>query len=95
MTDDHALARTLSKRLSAIGAPLRASTPDTNIVQVQIEQTGMSSHRWVDALSEHGVFTRPWGETMLRCVTHRHIDADNIAHAADAFAHVLKHRIHA
>lgn len=95
MTDDHAQARALSDRLNAIGAPLAASTPDTNIVQVQVGETGMSSHQWVDALSEHGVFARPWGDSILRCVTHRHIDARDIEHAADAFAQVLKQCVHA
>lgn len=95
MVDDHAQARALSERLNAIGAPLAARTPETNIVQVQVGETGMNSHQWVDALSEHGVFTRPWGDTMLRCVTHRHIHTADIAHAADAFAQVLKRRVQA
>lgn len=95
LVDDHAKARLLSERLNAIGAPLQASRPQTNIVQVQIGDTGMTSHQWVDALETHGVLTRPWGERMLRCVTHRHIDDADIEHAAAAFARVFGQRVSA
>lgn len=90
LPEDHAKARALSRRLNELGGTLAASVPQTNIVQVQIGGTGMTSRQWVDALSEHGVLTRPWGDGMLRCVTHRHIDDDDIAYAADAFARVLE-----
>lgn len=93
LVDDHAKARRLSERLNTIGAPLQASRPQTNIVQVQISGTGMTNHQWVDALETHGVLTRPWGEQMLRCVTHRHIDDGDIAHAVNAFARVLEERV--
>jgi threonine aldolase len=38
------------------------------------------------------LLTRPWGRTRLRCVTHRHIDDDDIDTAVQAFATVLKKR---
>jgi threonine aldolase len=93
LSEDHVKARALSESLNAIGAPLAANAPDTNIVQVQIGGTGMTSHQWVDALGEHGVLTRPWGNAMLRCVTHRHIGDDDIAHATEAFMQVLQQRV--
>lgn len=95
LADDHARARTLSERLSQIGAPLVAGEPQTNIVQVQVGDTGMSSHQWVKALAELGVLARPWGEHVIRCVTHRHIDDADIGHAVDAFARVFEQRGHA
>ncbi len=89
LTEDHTRARRLSERLNILGGTLRANEPQTNIVQVQVGDTGMTSHEWVDALSAFGVLTRPWGERTLRCVTHRHIDDTDIHHAAGAFARVL------
>lgn len=93
LTDDHAKARALSVRLNSLAGPLSANTPQTNIVQVQVCDTGMSSHHWVKALSQLGVLTRPWGESVIRCVTHRHIDDGDVAHATDAFAQVLEKRV--
>jgi threonine aldolase len=90
LNDDHTRARTLSERLNALGMPLVANEPQTNIVQVRVSGTGLTSHQWVDALTERGVLTRPVGEKMLRCVTHRHIDDADIDHAAEAFGHVLE-----
>ncbi|APA89667.1 low specificity L-threonine aldolase (plasmid) [Paraburkholderia sprentiae WSM5005] len=92
LADDHAKARVLSTRLNALGAPLpfAAGEPQTNIVQVHVGGTGMSSHQWVKALAELGVLTRPWGEKTIRCVTHRHIDDADISHTVDAFAQVLE-----
>jgi threonine aldolase len=92
LLDDHATAGELSIRLNSLAGPLAASVPQTNIVQVQVSDTGMSSHQWVKALSQLGVLTRPWGENVIRCVTHRHIDDGDIAHAAQAFAQVLEQR---
>jgi len=90
LTEDHARARKLSGSLNGLGASLQASEPQTNIVQVKIGETGMTSHQWVDALSALDVLTRPWGERMLRCVMHRHIDDSDIEHAVAAFASVLE-----
>lgn len=92
LRDDHAKARALSRRLNDLGAPFAAGEPQTNIVQVYVGGTGMSSHQWVKALAELGVLTRPWGEKVIRCVTHRHIDDADISHAGDAFGQVFEKR---
>lgn len=90
LADDHVRARLLSDTLNEAGSPISASAPQTNIVQVQVGASGRSSHDWVAALGAQGVLTRPWGDAVLRCVTHRHIDETDIVRAGDAFRHVLR-----
>jgi hypothetical protein len=46
--EDHTRARLLSECLNGLSASLRASEPQTNIVQVQVGETGMTSRQWVD-----------------------------------------------
>ncbi len=64
--------------------------PQTNIVQVE---TADSAHsRSGCGLGAEGLLTRPWGRTRLRCVTHRHIEDEDIDSAVQAFAAVLEER---
>jgi threonine aldolase len=89
--EDHLRARRLSERLNTLGAGIiSASVPQTNIVQVQVSASARSSQQWVAALGAQGVLTRPWGDTMLRCVTHRHIDEADLERADAAFRAVLR-----
>ena len=83
--EDHAQARLLSEGLNRLGPALSATVPQTNIVQVDVSRTGHGGERWVAALEAAGVRVRPWGRARLRCVTHRHVDAADIARAVDAF----------
>ncbi|MBB4301099.1 threonine aldolase [Rhodobium orientis] len=83
--EDHARAARFSKALNAAGTTLRASAPETNIVQVDVSKTGRTSFEWVDALTANGVLTRTVNPALLRCVTHRHISEDDIDRAADVF----------
>jgi threonine aldolase len=86
--EDHARARRFSDKLNAAGLPLRASLPQTNIVQVDVSATGRSSHQWVEALDAQGLRVRPWGSSLLRCVTHRHIADADIDRAEEIFRRV-------
>jgi len=88
--EDHATAQKLSAAINSLDGPISATTPQTNIVQVSIGMTGMTSDEWVDALLKQGVLTRPLGMDRLRCVTHRHIQTDDIDRAVKAFAFVLQ-----
>ena len=90
LSEDHARARMLSGSLNKLDPAISASIPQTNIVQVHVGRTGRSSHDWVAALSGQGVLTRPWGDSILRCVTHRHIDGTDIQRATSAFDNVLR-----
>jgi threonine aldolase len=90
LVDDHVRARLLSDSLNRLHPSLSATVPQTNIVQVDISQTGRTSAQWVLALTEAGLLTRPWGGMRLRCVTHRHIGDADIARAVQSFCEVLK-----
>lgn len=90
LTEDHVVARELSAGLNGLGASISATIPQTNIVQVSVGATGMTSHQWVAALQQRGILTRPLGEDRLRCVTHRHIQSDDIARAIEGFVQVLQ-----
>jgi len=85
LSDDHDRARLLSNKLNQLGLPFSASQPETNIVQVDISQSGRDSAAWTRNLESVGLLVRPWGNNRLRCVTHRHIDDDDIQWAVDCF----------
>lgn len=92
LVEDHVRARRLSDGINRLAPALTATAPQTNIVQVETADTGMSNAEWVAALQAQGVLTRPWGRTRLRCVTHRHIGDADIDAAVQAFATVLNGR---
>ena len=85
LVDDHARARRFREALNAAGLPVRAALPQTNIVQVDVSASGIGSHAWVTALDAAGLRVRPWGSTLLRCVTHRHIEEAEVDRAVTAF----------
>ncbi|MBD1586849.1 threonine aldolase family protein [Pseudomonas typographi] len=90
LSDDHRHALMLSTQINQLGLAISASQPQTNIVQVDISKTGLDSLTWVDNLERAGLRVRPWGADRLRCVTHRHIDDDDIHRAVQCFRAVLK-----
>ncbi|SEI69304.1 low specificity L-threonine aldolase [Achromobacter sp. NFACC18-2] len=92
LAEDHVRARRLSDGVNGLAPALSATVPQTNIVQVETAETGMTNAQWVAALQARGVLTRPWGRTRLRCVTHRHIGDQDIDAAIAAFAGVLDAR---
>ncbi|HWK71603.1 MAG TPA: GntG family PLP-dependent aldolase [Burkholderiaceae bacterium] len=84
LKEDHERAATLSIGLGKI-ASLKVSNPQTNIVQVDVSETGNDAQAWERRLLTRGVLVRPWGKNLLRCVTHRHIDNDAVERAIAAF----------
>jgi len=92
LAEDHVRARRLSDGINKLAPALTATVPQTNIVQVETADTGMTNAQWVSALQAQGVLTRPWGRTRLRCVTHRHIGDADIDAAVQTFAAVLHAR---
>ncbi|MNW15689.1 hypothetical protein D3C71_2142780 [compost metagenome] len=82
----------MSDGINRLAPALSATVPQTNIVQVETAGTGMTNAEWVAALQAQGLLTRPWGRTRLRCVTHRHIDDEDIDTAVRTFSAVLEGR---
>lgn len=89
LEEDHRRASLLSSGINAI-AGLRANSPQTNIVQVDVSATGMDASLWVASLLSMGVLVRPWSRSLLRCVTHRHLSDVDVEMAVQAFASVSK-----
>lgn len=87
--DDHANASGLAAGLETI-AGLRIRHPQTNIVQVDVSASGMTAKQWEGALRQQGVLVRPWGPTLLRCVTHRHVTAELVESAIQAFRLIVE-----
>ncbi|REE93779.1 threonine aldolase family protein [Cupriavidus plantarum] len=81
---DHDHAKALALGLQDIRG-LRIRHPQTNIVQVNVSGTGMDAREWEARLRAQHVLVRPWGPALLRCVTHRHIDASSVSSAIEAF----------
>lgn len=89
LAEDHTRARRLSDGINALGGAITATVPQTNIVQVEVGATAMSNKEWVAALEAAGLKIRPWANTRLRCVTHRHTTDADITAALAAFSQVL------
>ena len=87
LEEDHKRAALLSDGLNAI-AGLKANSPQTNIVQVDVSATGMDASLWVASLRSMGVLVRPWSRSLLRCVTHRHLSDVDVETAVQAFTSV-------
>ena len=86
LLEDHVRAKRLSRLVSEANPLLKATEPQTNIVQVEVSATGRTAVEWTRELANHGLRVRPWGKQLLRCVTHRHIDDEAIEQAAHAFS---------
>ncbi len=89
LEEDHRRASLLSGGVNAISG-LRANSPQTNIVQVDVSATGIDASLWVASLLSMGVLVRPWSRSLLRCVTHRHLSDVDVEMAVQAFASVSK-----
>jgi threonine aldolase len=94
LADDHKRARKLADGLHAIDPKLvNPNRVATNIIMVEIGDTGMDAPPWVAALLKKGINTSVWNATSLRLVTHRHIDDAALDQAISAFRelHAAKH----
>ncbi|MFC4279165.1 threonine aldolase family protein [Achromobacter aloeverae] len=89
LAQDHARARRLSDGVNAAQGVLRATVPQTNIVQLDVSRSGRDSATWVRDLEAAGLAVRPWGAGRLRCVTHRHIEDSHIERALASIRAVL------
>ncbi len=89
LAEDHARARELAEGITALGGPLSAPVPQTNIVQVDVSRTGRDADRWVADLDATGLRVRPVGTDRLRLVTHRHIEPADVPRALAAFRQCL------
>ena len=90
LSDDHANARSLAEGLADIkGLSIDPDKVKTNIVFVDIGQSGMSAQIMAEKLDQEGIRLLPSGQNKLRAVTNYHITPEDIGNALDAFSRLL------
>lgn len=85
LAEDHANATQLADRLNQ-ETDLVAPTPDTNILFVDTEPSGVVAADVVERLSENGVRAQPVGEYAIRFCTHCDVSRVGVETAADLLA---------
>lgn len=90
LADDHAHAKLLAERLSAIGGvSVCAEEVETNLVFLQIDASLGSAPELSKALADAGVLVLPEGPRTIRAVTHLDVTRHDIEQAAVVFEGVL------
>jgi threonine aldolase len=90
LAEDNARAADLAKALRRIAA-LAASSPETNIVLVELP-SDMAAPAAAAFLAGQGVLVLSYGESTLRLVTNRHVEAHHVGLVAAAFEELMSQR---
>jgi threonine aldolase len=90
LTDDHQNAKRLADALADMpGVSINPDEVDTNIVIFDVEKSGMNAVDVMVKMGERGVLMLPFGEMLVRCVTHLEIDKDDIDKAIAGFSEIF------
>lgn len=90
LSEDHANARLLAESLNKIdGVSIDLDSVQTNIVVLDISESGRTVADLLAKLKEKGVLAVQFGATTIRCVTHLDVDNDDIKKAIAAFKEVF------
>ena len=96
LAEDHAHARALAEGLARLpGLDIDLATVQTNIVIVRVRRGGPTAAAAATAALVEGCAARKvrvhaMGPAAIRCVTHKDVDADDIARALDAFRELTR-----
>ncbi len=85
LADDHRRARRLAQA-AAVLPRLSATTPDTNIVMMDLAPDAPDAQTVAERLAKQGVLVIPFAARRIRAVTHMDIDDDGIEAAIEALA---------
>jgi threonine aldolase len=89
--EDHRNAKILAQGLSQIpGLHLDLESVQTNIVVIDIKESGMEVAEVLEKLKEKNVLAVPFGRNKIRCVTHLNVSRDDIYQALDVFKQVFE-----
>ncbi|MGM0397828.1 MAG: threonine aldolase family protein [Halobacteriota archaeon] len=91
LAEDHANAKRLADGLAEIDG-LTVQEPETNILMVDTEGTGMNASEFRDLIEEVDVYGVPRDGTVLRFTTNWNVDADDIDAAVERIDDVLASR---
>jgi threonine aldolase len=85
LQEDHASAKRLAAGFHAIDESLvDPDSVETNIVRVNLRETGRNAAQWSEAFAARGIAVSPADAHSLRFVTHRHIGAVDVDAAVAA-----------
>lgn len=85
LADDHANAQCFAECIDGqSGIMLAFRDIDTNIVFVDLSETGVSAENLLNELAPQGIRLSMEGQHLLRAVTHMDVSADDVAVAANA-----------
>jgi threonine aldolase len=88
--EDHTRARKLAEYLNEVpGLHVDIDTVETNIVLCDVTETGRSEVDFQQQLADAGIKASPFGEGIIRFVTHRHITDADIEEAYTRIAQVV------
>lgn len=90
LREDHDNAKKLAKSLHAIkGVAINPEEVETNIVNFDVAETGMSAELVTNRLKPYGVLMLGISQTRIRAVTHLDVNGEDIDQAIERIQHVL------
>jgi threonine aldolase len=90
LQEDHRKALKLAEAIENINGISLVNKPETNIVIVNIEKTGMANDEFLEMLKSRGVLAVPFGEGQIRLTTHYDVDEKDIDQAIKAICLLVK-----
>jgi threonine aldolase len=85
LAEDHVRARRLAEGWSSAGLPVDLELVETNFVQIDVGELGLSQREALDRIAEHGVrLSRTMKAGVLRAVTHLDVTDDDVETAIAA-----------
>jgi threonine aldolase len=89
LVEDHARARRLAEALHEAGVPVDLEQVETNFVQIDVGQLGLSQADALERLRAEGVRLSATSGTKLRAVTHLDITDEDVDRAAELIPSAL------
>lgn len=89
LVQDHENARKLVEGLVNIRGLKVDKGIQTNIIMVDVKESGFKSYEITDILKERGILANVVNDRIIRFVTHRYITSDNIKHALKVLNNVF------
>lgn len=89
--EDHENIKLLAEKLGDIkGVNINFKTVQTNILMIDIKETGYEAQELVNLMKEKGILTTKITNTKIRFVTHRHIERDDVEYSANIIKDLLE-----
>ena len=89
LAEDHENAKHLVAGLARVpGVKSKWGVPDTNMVFLDVEQSGLNAEQWTKALQTRGISIGVESETELRAVTHLDVTSEDIETLIDAMSDI-------